>query len=57
MRYILRGVVIAWALLPVPLMAQIGITGISTVRGEVRDIDGQPIAEVNGLGLASLISF
>ena len=52
MRYVLRSVVIAWVLLPVPLLAQIGITGISTVRGEVRDIDGQPIGEVQVLALS-----
>lgn len=33
-------------------MAQVGITGISTVRGEVRDIDGQPVDEVQVLALS-----
>lgn len=52
MRYLLRYVVIALALIPIPLTAQLGVTGISTVRGEVRDIDGQPIAEVQVLALS-----
>jgi hypothetical protein len=52
MRYVLRCAVIAWVLLPLPLVAQLGITGISTVRGEVRDLDGQPIPEVQVLALS-----
>jgi hypothetical protein len=33
-------------------MAQLGITGIATVLGEVRDFDGHPIAEVEVLALS-----
>lgn len=52
MRCAVRYVVVALALFPISLRAQIGVTGISTVRGEVRDIDGQPIAEVQVLALS-----